>query len=799
MARKWHLFYSQISLVLKLVKYLVLGLLLVVFTQFKVLASPEQAAILTQEGFQYLDQGQTVAALETWQKAYKAYQNIGNQEGMKGSLINQSLALQADGSYLEACYLIVEALVLNKDICFPPDRPLNHLPQLNSQVEIIGLLNLGNVLQQIGSLQAATTALQQAEKISLGDEIFNSYLLLSLANTERLFYEQAKNQYLLTSDPSTQKRALLTAKSKIESALKLYQEANSFKAKINQLGFLVELRSEPWLNFQSEVNLRDLVKQILAQPQFDQLPIIDSIYAKLNLAQSLVRLSLSQYPEALNLGQEALSASVKINNQRAKSAALGLIGSAYNQLNQTAQAQRYFEQAVAISQSIQAWDLAYQWQWKLGQLYSELPNSNRSLEAYTAAINSLDQIREDILAVNPELQFAFKEKVEPVYLEYIELLISQEHPDLKRAVEVHDKLRIAELENYLQCNHLNKDSLYEENAENLPTIIHLIKLKNKLEIIVRNIQGFHQYSLNWSEVEAAINNLLILTQDLNFINIQEPDFIDYSQAVYNLIITPIKSKSYLPNSGTLIFIVDSYLQNIPFSMLHDGEKYLVESYSISTSISSTLIKPKTLNLATRKFKTLIGGISQVDPNFLKGFAPLPQVTDEIKSIQENMLFTSKLINNQFTSENFLHEIETHPFQIVHLSTHAQYSSDPENTFILSWDKLLKLKELKTLFQNEISPIELLILSACQTAKGDKQATLGIAGLAVQGGARSTLASLWLIDSNSTGKFMDEFYKSFTQGNTKAQALRQAQLKLLHDKYYSHPYFWSAFILVGSWS
>ncbi|MGK7943077.1 MAG: CHAT domain-containing protein, partial [Microcystaceae cyanobacterium] len=98
-----------------------------------------------------------------------------------------------------------------------------------------------------------------------------------------------------------------------------------------------------------------------------------------------------------------------------------------------------------------------------------------------------------------------------------------------------------------------------------------------------------------------------------------------------------------------------------------------------------------------------------------------------------------------------------------------------------------------------TPIELLILSACQTAQGDSRASLGLAGMAVRSGSRSTIATLWSINDQSTSELMVKFYEILgNESMSKAEALRQAQLSLINSDKYHHPYYWGAFILVGHW-
>ncbi|MGL5076386.1 MAG: CHAT domain-containing protein, partial [Waterburya sp.] len=119
-----------------------------------------------------------------------------------------------------------------------------------------------------------------------------------------------------------------------------------------------------------------------------------------------------------------------------------------------------------------------------------------------------------------------------------------------------------------------------------------------------------------------------------------------------------------------------------------------------------------------------------------------------------------------------------------------------------WDDRINIEELNRLLRGDskqLRPIDLLVLSACQTATGDRLASLGLAGIAVRAGARSTIASLWAVNDSATVTLMTHFYQALSQNNmTKAEALRQAQILTMKNKPFVHPYYWSAFILVGNW-
>ena len=180
---------------------------------------------------------------------------------------------------------------------------------------------------------------------------------------------------------------------------------------------------------------------------------------------------------------------------------------------------------------------------------------------------------------------------------------------------------------------------------------------------------------------------------------------------------------------------------------------------------------------------------------------LPGVKQEIEQIEP--LFASEvLLNNSFTEFNFNRSVSETPFRLVHLATHGQFSSNAEETFVLTWDERINIDELGSLLRGDskqLRPVDLLVLSACETATGDRNSALGLAGIAVRGGARSTIASLWAVSDEATVALMTNFYRELAKKNiTKAEALRRAQQAILNSEQFSHPFYWSAFILVGNW-
>ena len=204
------------------------------------------------------------------------------------------------------------------------------------------------------------------------------------------------------------------------------------------------------------------------------------------------------------------------------------------------------------------------------------------------------------------------------------------------------------------------------------------------------------------------------------------------------------------------------------------------------------------SLQQNKINAIVGGISQSRA----GFAALPAVESEVKQISQTVS-SNLLLNQKFTSLALADQVKSNRANVVHLATHGQFSSRLEDTFLLTWDGQVNVKELSELLKNRggnsSQAIELLVLSACDTATGDDRAVLGLAGLAVKSGARSTIATLWPVKDKAAQMLMTSFYEQLRQPKiTKAEALRQAQINLIRQTDFRDPFFWSTFVLVGNW-
>lgn len=738
------------------------------------------AQALNTQGSLQLALGQAEQAVTTWQRAATTYAQVGDEEGRIGSLINLAQAQQVLGLYLPARKTLagVEQALQN---------------QQDLQLKITGLRSLGNVLQSIGEIDQSRRVLEQSLAIAQSARYANaqqrqspqdlSATLLSLGNTARMqkdtnaaltYYQQAATQ---SASPTVQ-----------------------IQSQLNQLSLLLD--AERWSEAQT---LSSVI-----QRQITNLPLSQTaVYTQINFAQSLLKMGKRGDREKfapLEIAQllaTAIQQAKNLGDSRAQSYALGNLGKLYEQTQQWSNAQKLTEQALLLAQAMNASDIAYQWQWQLGRILQATGEIERATDAYQVAFNTLQSLRRNLVAINQDVQFSFRESVEPVYRQLVDLLLQPlkragetSQANLKQAREVIESLQLAELDNFFRTACLEGQAVaIDQIAQTEAAVIYPIILEDRLEVILSlPQQPLRHYAIPVSgqQVEAVLAQLRVNLEK----PFTAPEGKSLAQQVYDWLIRPIEADLTQSQVKTLVFVLDGSLRNVPMAALYDGKQYLVEKYAIALTPGLRLLNPTPLK--QENLKALLAGLTEER----HGFIALLNVGQELNEIKSEVP-SEVLLNQSFTSSALQKELNSVPFDIIHLATHGQFSSDPDKTFILAWDKPIKVNELKDLLRTRgairSEAIELLVLSACETAEGDKRAALGLAGVAVQAGARSTLASLWTVDDESGARLIGQFYRELaTRTVTKAEALRQAQLSLLQDPDYRYPALWAPYVIVGNW-
>ena len=772
-----------------------------------------------------LNQGNAEEAIESWKKAAKIYGEVNDEVGKIRSQINEIAALQSLGFYRRSQKIFdqIEQSLQKEE---------------NLEIKVAGLRSLGDVKRANGDLNNSKKLLEQSLEVAqkLGSPEQESATLLSLGNTEFFFGRRSQlrntvngdnpspfNCGRITKKPHTKNTKAInyyqnSAKYYQKSASKSTSKLSEVQAKLNYLRALLELQQQPKVE-----ELRSL------QTEVDSLnPSPSAVYAKVNFAQSLVCFAEQENPNQENtqpdleniarLLTKAMKQAKELGDARSISYALGNIARVYEYNKQWEIAREYTESALSFAQSINASDIKYQWEWQLGRILLKQGDSQGAIRAYTLAIESLQSLRSDLIALNLDTQFDFRDEVEPVYRQLVSLLLQPSasskdigsvkeisQKNLKQARDVIEALQLAQIDNFFQdaCSIAEPKRIDQivDDGKISTAVIYPIILPDRIEIIVKlsGVQKLRHYTTNQpqTEVEYTLNLLLQKLQQRYTFRDRE----QISQEVYNWLIEPIEKDLQKNQIKNLVFVLDGLLRNIPMAALYDGEHYLIEKYSLALAPGLQLVAPSQEN---KKLQALTGGITE--PH--QGFRSLPHVAKELEKIQSK-ISSKKLLNDSFTNKTIEKQVTSVSYPIFHLATHGKFSSQVEDTFILTWDGKIDAKELKEVLQSreesqgkrfrKLNPIELLVLSACETATGDKRAALGLAGIAVRSGARSTVASLWRVDDESTSILMGEFYRQLAKNPTvsKAEALSEAQ-KLVFLEHRKHPYFWAPYVLVGNW-
>jgi CHAT domain-containing protein len=535
-------------------------------------------------------------------------------------------------------------------------------------------------------------------------------------------------------------------------------------------------------------------KPLQIPPLSRNLPIINSSSS-----------SLSKIPSWDEINQSltlALQQSQSLGDKRNQSNALGYLGAIAQQRGDLTSAEQLTKQALQPISAYNFPDITYRGQWQLGRLYQSQGSTQEAIAAYGLTYQTLQSLRQDLVTTNPDIQYTFRDSVEPVYHEFVDLLLQKENPDqatLKKARDIIESLQLAELNNFFREACLETTPQQVDQIDTQAAVFYSIVLRDRLAVILSlPNQPLEYYATNTREqggqviVEQTVDNLFATLIP----HVASLDPLKSNQTLYDWLIRPAEANLAKNGIKTLVFVLDGVLRSIPVAALHDGQQYLIEKYNLALTPGLQLFSSPTV--ASTNLNVLVGGLTESR----QGFAALPGVKQEVQEIASSVS-AEVLLDDNFTRDRLKSQVQTQNFPIVHLATHGQFSSQADKTFLVTWDDKIKVKELDQLLRERDkitrNPIELLILSACQTATGDKRAALGLAGVAVRSGARSTLATLWSIQDQSTADFMTEFYQAINQPNvSKAQALRQAQLSLLHSPQYQNPYYWAPFVLVGNW-
>ncbi|WP_156927169.1 CHAT domain-containing protein [Azospirillum halopraeferens] len=487
-------------------------------------------------------------------------------------------------------------------------------------------------------------------------------------------------------------------------------------------------------------------------------------------------------------------------DRRTASFALGTLGGLYESAGRTADARALTARAAAAAVAAGAPESLYLWEWQAGRLAEAAGDGDAALGAFARAVEVLDTVRGELAAEALPGPGLFREVVEPVYLAYADALLRRAGPDgdpvlLRRARAAMEQLKAAELEDYfkddcvaaLESRTRPIDRLAPRTAALYP-----ILLPDRTELLVSIGDDIRR-------VTVPVGRTLLAQTAGTFRQLLEKrsthQYREPAQQLYDWLMRPLEGMLEAAGVDTLVVVPDGPLRAVPLGALHDGRDFLAARYAVPVSPGLTLVDPRPL--PRDRVETLLAGLSvSVD-----GYPALPQVRAELERIAA--LYPARvLLDEDFRAESLAGALRRTAYTVVHIASHGEVLADHSRSFLLTHDGRLTLDRLEALvklgrFRSD--PVELLVLSACRTAAGDDRAALGLAGVAIKAGARSALASLWYVSDDASAELMQGFYATLRRpGMSKAMALAGAQRSLMADPRFRHPYYWSAFLLIGNW-
>ncbi|MBD1925009.1 CHAT domain-containing protein [Trichocoleus sp. FACHB-90] len=323
----------------------------------------------------------------------------------------------------------------------------------------------------------------------------------------------------------------------------------------------------------------------------------------------------------------------------------------------------------------------------------------------------------------------------------------------------------------------------------------------------------------------VLKTALAFSTEVSNVQSSRQKYLPLGQQLYQWLIAPLEADLKARGIQNLVFITDMGLRSLPLAALHDGQKFLVEGYSVGLMPSLSLTDTRYRNIKDTEVLAMGAAKFQNKPALPAVPAELSFIACTDQQSSARPCWNGKsFLDEAFTLSNLKTQRGERPFGIVHLATHAEFKSGSlSNSYIQLWDTQLRLDSLGQMGWNN-PPVDLLVLSACRTAIGDEEAELGFAGLAVQAGVKSALASLWYVSDEGTLGLMTGFYNELKKAPIKAEALRQVQVAMLKgelrveenqllspdgkiplpptlgnfsNQQFTHPYYWAAFTMIGN--
>ena len=732
---------------------------------------------LMQEGGEQYRSGAFEQAVETWRQAARMYAESGEPDKQSEALVATGQGYLALGHSTQAAQNLELALAL-----IQPSKDAARIARVTGV--------LGQVYLRSG-------------RLDLAEEFFR----------EAIQVARAQNDHGQTALLLNSLGALRQGQGQDLAALQAYQESS----RLARTAHLRDVEGAAWLNVaRTEQQLSHVAEadHALSQAQsvIKEWPpshtkadaLTTMALVEIALAEKAPQDKQPREQSAVRLLDEAISVARSIRDLKAASYGFGYRGQLDERQGRFDEALQQTRLAVAAAQQTHTPESLYRWQWQMGRLMRQRGDLEESIKAYRKAAATLQSIRPELLAQASQTGLAFREAGGQLFFQLADVILEQSNVLTEpKAVQEHlleardaiELFKAAELRDYFKDNCVDAFTSHTTTLEKVShraAVLYPIILPDRTELLLSFHDGIQRYTVK-QRSDILVEEVRVFRRLIEKRSTRQ--YLPHAQQLYDWLIRPLEASLDAREIDTLVVVPDGAFRTIPFSALHDGKRFLIERYAVATTPGLNLTDPH--SLPAGPIRVFSAGLTEG----VQGFSPLPNVRQELQAL-ESLYHSRPLINEEFRGANIERSMEKGEFSIVHIATHGQFASRVEDTFLLTFDDKLtmdRLSQLIGLFRYRNEPLELLTLSACETAAGDDRSALGLAGVAIKAGARSALATLWFINDQASSLLVEAFYRHLQEPKTtKVAALQRAQLELLRDPAYQHPAYWAPFLLLNNW-
>jgi filamentous hemagglutinin family protein len=507
---------------------------------------------------------------------------------------------------------------------------------------------------------------------------------------------------------------------------------------------------------------------------------------------------------------EAQAAAQAAGDARSRSFAEGELAELYARQHRVEEALVLTRRALASAEQSEAAgdgvssDARMRWHGLAGRLFWEQGRAHQAVESYGRAVSIAEETGQDTRARYGAGPAWFQAEVVRIYRERVDALLQAAGPGVSEAQrqallaaarETMEGLKVAELRDYFRDECVAELQASERGVESLdPTaaVIYPIVLPDRLELLVSGPKGLerHTVAVDQAALEAEVRRFRLLLEKRT-----THEYLDPAEQLHAWLIAPYAETLAGQGVDTLVFVPGGALRTVPMAALYDGNEFVVQRFAVAVTPSLRLLAPKPLDPASATL--LLAGVSEP----VQGFPELPGVLRELAGV-ESLYGGRVLLDGAFATDGFEQALASGRPGVVHIASHAEFTGDPKTSFVLTHDDRLSMEKLSSLVRSVRAgdePVELLLLSACETAAGNDRAALGLSGVAVRAGARSAIGSLWSVSDAAAAKLVVGFYRGLGEpGSSKARAMQQAQAALLETPRYRHPFYWAPFLVINNW-